>query len=168
VGRIADVPAEMTEGEAGWLRRVLLALVALGSIGLVVELILLEHYDSAWQWTPIALLGVMLPVTLVVWLRPGRVVLRVFQAGMALFVAAGLLGLWLHYRGNVEFERERDAALSGWALFWEAMRGATPALAPAALTQLGLLGLAFAHRHPVIHRPPTVRSRADDHTGERS
>jgi hypothetical protein len=161
------VPAEVTEGEPGWLRRVLLALVLLGIVGLVIELILLEHYDSAWQWTPIVLLGVMLPVTILVWLRPGRAILRVFQGGMTLFVVTGLLGLWLHYRGNVEFELERDAALSGWALFWEAMRGATPALAPAALTQLGVLGLAFAHRHPAIH-PPVVRTRAADHARETS
>ena len=158
----------MTGGEAGWLRRVLLALVLLGIAGLVVELILLEHYDSGWQWIPIVLLGVMLPVTMLVWLRPRRAALRVFQAGMSLFVVAGLLGLWLHYRGNVEFELERDATLSGWPLFWEAIRGATPALAPAALTQLGLLGLAFAHRHPAIHPPPIVRTTADDHTQESS
>ena len=154
-------------GEAGWLRRVVLVLVLLGIVGLVVELILLEHYDDPWQWTPLVLLGVMLPVTVLVLLRPGHVAIRVFQAGMALFVLAGLLGLWLHYSGNVEFELERDAALSGWALFWDAMRGATPALAPAALTQLGLLGLAFAHRHPAIHRPPIV-PRPDAHTPETS
>lgn len=158
----------MTGEEVGWLRRAILALVLLGIAGLVVELILLEHYESAWQWTPIVLLALMLPVTLVSWVRPGRIVLRVFQAGMALFVVAGLIGLWLHYRGNVEFELERDATLSGWALFWEALRGATPALAPAALTQLGLLGLAFAHRHPAIHRPPIVRRTADGHTRETS
>lgn len=134
--------------------------------GLLVELILLEHYDSAWQWTPLVLLGALLIVTLVVWARPNRIVIRLFQGGMLLSVVAGFVGLWLHYRGNVEFELERDASLTGFALLWEALRGATPALAPAAMTQLGLLGLAYAYRHPAIHRQPTVRGPADEHTRE--
>jgi hypothetical protein len=152
--------------EEGWLRRAVLALVLLSIAGLLVELILLEHYDSAWQWTPLVLLGVVLTVTIVVWVRPSRVVLRLFQGGMLLSAVAGLLGLWLHYRGNVEFELERDASLHGFALLWEALRGATPALAPAAMTQLGLLGLAYAHRHPAIYRPAAVRGRAGEHTEE--
>jgi len=58
----------------------------------------------------------------------------------------------LHYRGNVEFERERDPSLSGLALVWEALRGATPSLAPGAMAQLGLLGLAITWRHPAARR----------------
>jgi hypothetical protein len=72
---------------------------------------------------------------------------------MALCVVAGAVGVWLHYRGNVEWELERDASLGGVRLFWEAIRGATPALAPGALSQLGLLGLAYAHRHPALAVP---------------
>jgi hypothetical protein len=71
---------------------------------------------------------------------------------MGLYVAAGVLGVYLHLRGNFEFERERDPSLGGSALLWEAMRGATPALAPGALAQLGLVGLAFAFRHPALRR----------------
>ena len=40
------------------------------------------------------------------------------------------------------------------ALFWKAMAAKTPpALAPGAMTQLGLLGLAYAFRHPALGRP---------------
>jgi hypothetical protein len=40
--------------------------------------------------------------------------------------------------------------LAGWELFKEAMTGATPALAPGAMVQLGLIGLAWSYRHPAL------------------
>jgi hypothetical protein len=71
---------------------------------------------------------------------------------MLALVAGGVAGLWLHYRANVEFEREISPSLTGPALFWKAIQGASPpSLAPAALIHLGLLGLAFTYRHP-MHR----------------
>jgi hypothetical protein len=45
--------------------------------------------------------------------------------------------------------------VTGWPLFWEAIRGATPALAPGAMVQLGLIGLAFTIRHPALRGPLT-------------
>ena len=132
------------------LRRVLLALVLAGAGGLALELLLLEHYDSPWQWAPLALLALVLLVGGAVALRPGRRLLRAFQGLMALCAAAGALGVYLHYRGNVEFELESDPSLGGLTLFWLAVRGATPALAPAALAQVGLLGLLYTFRHPAL------------------
>jgi hypothetical protein len=63
---------------------------------------------------------------------------------MTLFVLAGILGIFLHYQGNVEFELEQNPGASRWALFREAVQGATPALAPGVMVQLGLLGLLYA------------------------
>ena len=60
---------------------------------------------------------------------------------MGAFVVSGALGLWLHHRANVEFERELAPDRAGVDLFWTAIRGASPpALAPATLIHLGLLG----------------------------
>ena len=140
------------DGEAGPLRRLLLGLVLLGMAGLLAELVLLEHTESAWQWVPLAALGPGFACAAAVAVRPSPRTLRPFQAVMALFVAAGALGVYLHFRGNVEWELESDASLRGTALFWAALHGATPALAPGALAQLGLLGLALAHRHPALRR----------------
>jgi hypothetical protein len=139
--------------QAGPLRRALLVVVLVGAAGLLAELALLEHYDSAWQWAPLALLGVVLGIAGALAWRPTRGVLRCFRALMALCVVAGAVGVYLHYRGNVEFELEREPALGGLALLWAAVRGATPALAPGALAQLGLVGLAYAFRHPLLRRP---------------
>ena len=142
----------------GPLRRMLLGLVFLGAVGLLVELGLLEHFDSATQWIPLALLVVVVGAVVAVYVRGGRGTVRFFQGVMALCVVTGVIGVYLHYRGNVEFELERDGSLHGLHLFWEAIRGATPALAPGALSQLGLLGLAYTFRHPAFRAPITSLS----------
>ena len=139
------------------LRRLLLVIVVVGALGLEAELLLLEHYESAWQFTPLVLLGVVLVSALLVWRRPSPATVRFFQAVMVLCVAAGAVGVFLHYDGNVEFELEREPLLRGLALFWEAARGATPALAPGAMAQLGLLGLVYSYRHPALRRVPPAQ-----------
>jgi len=128
----------------------LLALLGIATAGTGTELVLLEHYEDPWQWTPLVLLAVGLLVTAAVLVRPRARVLRVFQGVMLLFVAAGLLGLYLHYDGNVEFELEMVPELAGFELFWKSVRGATPALAPGTMIQLGLLGLIAIWRHPLL------------------
>ena len=147
-----------TSPDGGTLRPLLLALVGIGAAGLEVELLLLKHYDSAWQFTPLVLLGIVLVAAALVWRRPSPRTVRFFQATMLLCVAAGVVGLFLHYRGNVEFELERESSLHGFRLFWKAVRGATPALAPGAMAQLGLLGLVYGYRHPALRRDPPVQS----------
>jgi hypothetical protein len=145
----ADGPAVgSADGSAAPIRRLLTGVVLVGTLGLTVELLLLEHWDSPWQWAPLALLTAALGATLAAWRRPGPRTLRLLRGVMAVCVAAGALGVWLHYDGNAEFERERDPSIGGVALFREAITGATPALAPGALAQLGLLGLLLAYRHP--------------------
>jgi hypothetical protein len=139
------------------LRPWLLAIIAIGAVGLLAELLLLEHYESGWQWTPLVLLGVTLVAAGFVARRPSRASVRFFQTVMWLCVAAGAVGVFLHYDGNVEFELEREP-LRGWRLFWEAIRGATPALAPGALAQLGLLGLVYTFRHPALRRDSPAQS----------
>src|SRR5205085_8807415 len=91
-------------------------------------------------------------VTAVVYFRPTSGALRVFQGLMLIYLVIGVLGVYLHFRGNVEFVLERYPTLGGLQLVWKALRGATPALAPGALAQLGLLGLIYGYRHPALAR----------------
>ena len=72
---------------------------------------------------------------------------------------SGMIGLYLHYRGNVEFELEMYPSIRGFELFWKSITGATPALAPATMLLLGLIGLAYSYQHPSRKRaakPGTV------------
>ena len=132
------------------LRQLLLALVLIGIVGLEIELALLNHAESVTQWIPHVALLVGLLVTGIIQVRPTAGGLKAFQAVMAAFLVVGALGVYLHLRGNIEFALERDPSLSGLGLIWKALRGATPALAPGALAQLGLLGLLYTYKHPVV------------------
>ena len=125
-------------------RRVILVILLVGMVGILIELLLLEHFEDTLQILPLGLLG--LGLVSVVWhaRSPHRTSTRAVRTIMVLFLVSGALGVFLHYRGNVEFERERRPQAGGWALFREAMMGATPALAPGAMIQLGLLGLLYA------------------------
>jgi len=134
------------------LRQLVLAIILLGTVGLVAELLLIDHIESWQQWIPLIALSAGFASTIWVAVRPGPASLRFFQAVMAVFVVAGIAGLYLHYVGNVEFAIERDSSLTGVRLAWKALRGATPALAPGALAQLGLLGLAYTYTHPAKRR----------------
>ena len=145
------------------LRRWLFVLLAITLLGLSAELLLLDHRESLTQWIPFGVLAVGLGATLVVAVRASRLTIQLLRGVMVLFVATGLLGLYLHYRGNVAFELEMSPALQGWELFRKALSGATPTLAPGAMAQLGLLGLLFTYRHPVLDVPGAI---TDDGTGE--
>jgi hypothetical protein len=136
------------------LRQLLLLLVIVGAGGLLVELMLLKHYDGVWQVTPLVLLLAAFATAIAAWRWPVPRVLKLFGATMGLCVIGGLLGLILHYRGNMDWALERDPTLTGLPLAWKVLRGATPALAPGALAQLGLLGLIYLYRHPALERGP--------------
>jgi hypothetical protein len=138
------------------LRQALVALLLVGMLGLVVELLLLEHVEPGWQWAPFAVLALGVASGAALLRRPGARTVRLFRLAMAAFVVAGALGVYLHLLGNVEFEREHDPTVGGLALVWRALRGATPSLAPGNMAHLGLLGLLAVWRHPARRAtPPT-------------
>ena len=138
------------EVRSGMLRRILLGLLAFSMVGTGAELLLLEHFESITQWIPLAAFALALPAAAAVLVRPSRATIRTLQVVMLAFIAAGGVGLFLHYRGNVEFALETYPGMKGWELVREALTGATPALAPGTMIQLGLLGLAATFRHPAL------------------
>lgn len=132
------------------LRRGLLALLAFGSAGILVELVLLEHYEEPFQYTPLVLLVLTLVSIIWHWLDGQKRSLRAFQIVMLLLIIAGTVGITLHFYGNVEFEKELNPDSAGLEFWVEVLRGATPTLAPGTLVQFGLLGLLYAYRHPAL------------------
>jgi hypothetical protein len=140
------------------LRGLLLITLLLGIAGTGIELLLLDHTEGFWQLAPLALLGVALLVLTwhLIARSPGSV--RVVQLLMLAFILSGFAGLFLHYSGNVEFERELHTAAAGFELFREALKGATPTLAPGTMIQLGLVGLVYTYRHPALAARGTAGS----------
>lgn len=135
------------------MRASLLGILLLGLVGTGVELLLLGHTEDVWQWVPLVLIALCLLVLAWHIVAPGARSVRALQGTMLLFLASGVAGVLLHYRGNVEFEREMQPSLAGLKLFFGAMAGATPALAPGTMVQLALVGLASTYRHPALTSP---------------
>lgn len=135
------------------LRRVLLGILLLGMAGTATELLLLKHDEDATQLIPLILLGCGFAA--VAWnaLARTRLSLVALQILMVLFIASGALGIVFHYQANVEFQLEVDEQLAGSKLLWAVLQAKTPpALAPAVMAQLGLIGLAYAYRYPAVAR----------------
>jgi hypothetical protein len=140
------------------IRTLLLALLTLGMLGTAADLLLLQHYEDFWQTPPLVLISVALVLLALIWTGASRGALVTFACLMSLFIMSGIAGILLHYSGNLEFQREIDPAQHGWPLFMAVMRAkAPPALAPAVMIQLGLLGLLYVYRHPALTSaaPPT-------------
>lgn len=134
------------------LRRLLLGLLLAGLAGTTVDLLLLGHYEHSLQLIPLGMIALAVCASLGLAVAgrtapPAAVVVRLFQTAMVLLIVTGIVGIVLHYRANMEFKLEMDPSLSGLALFSTVVRAkAPPALAPATLVLLGLLGLTCAFR----------------------
>ena len=128
----------------------LMVLFLVGAVGTGVELWLLEHTEDYWQWVPLVLLGLSVVVVGLVAATRRAWALRTFQGVAALMVVSAGIGVWQHYSGNTEFELEMYPSRRGWELFWESLKGATPALAPGMMLHLGLLGFLTTFKHPAF------------------
>jgi hypothetical protein len=142
------------------LRRSILAVFVLGVVGSCAELLLLGHDEDLKQFIPLVLFAVALAGLAWIAATGARRAFLVFRGTMALFIVAGLLGSWLHFKANREFQLEVDPSLTGWALLTEALQAKSPpALAPGVMVQFGLLGLAWTFRHPQLDpTEPSIRS----------
>jgi hypothetical protein len=135
------------------IRTCLLGIIVLVMFGTAADLLLLKHYESGWQLAPLVLIGAGVCTAAACAYRGTPAALVAWRLLMVLFMAAGVLGILLHYSGNVEFQKEVDPSLSGWPLLVKVLTAkAPPALAPAVMVQVGLLGLLYTYRHPALSR----------------
>ena len=129
-------------------RRFLGVILFVGMSGTAVELLLLKHDEDWIQLVPLVLLAAGLVAVASHVMRGTAATAGAVRTTMVAFVAAGLAGLYFHYRANVEFQLESDPGLAGRALLMKALEAkAPPALAPGVMIQLGLLGLAYTFRY---------------------
>ena len=149
----------------GLLRRVLLGIFLLGMAGTSVELLLLAHTEDITQLIPLSLIAAAYLTLAWHWSRQSRLSIITFQSLMALFIVSGILGVYFHYTANAEFQLEVEPGLGKGKLLWKALQAKTPpALAPGVMAQLGLIGLAYAYRHPAVARlgHPLEENREDE------
>src|SRR5262245_8452882 len=112
--------------EVAVIRRVIFGVLLLGIVGLMAELLLLGHYEGFTQWIPLLVraagLGVLaLASAYARWWTRG-----VLSLVMVSFIATGLLGVYFHFNGSREFQREMDPTMSGVTLMWHVLRAKSP------------------------------------------
>jgi len=148
------------------LRRFILAILLLGLLGVGAELLLVGHTEEPTQWVPLILIALAFVVLGWHAVSRGTAPVRVWQALMVLFMISGVVGTGLHWNGKMEFKKESNPSLTGITLFREAMKSESPpALAPGVMIQIGLLGLAYAFRHPALvprSKHPSSNSGEDE------
>jgi hypothetical protein len=144
------MPQTSSAATLATLRVVLRGVLLVGVFGTAADLLLIGHDEDVLQLIPLAALAASAVTTL--WMiatRPAGVTAaaRIFQAAMALQIAAGAAGSVLHYRANMEFKLEMDPSMRGFALFSSVMQAKSPpALAPGTMVLLGFVGLASTFR----------------------
>ena len=123
--------------------RLLTLVLLIGVVGTLLDLLLLGHVEGWQQLVPVVLLGAGVIVTGWHLGSDSSVSLRAVRGLGVLHILSGLLGLWFHYAGNLEFEREMSPDAAGWPLVKAVMTGATPALAPGTMVWFGALALVI-------------------------
>jgi DNA-binding winged helix-turn-helix (wHTH) protein len=157
-----------TAGTAGQLRDCLVALAALNTVGVAVELATLRHWQSAVQlipWGALALLGCSIGLLL---LRPSRQTLRtvrILSAGVGATAALGVIEhVAANYRAGPLYYGHTWATTPAAARLWAALTktvGSAPSFAPAVLGFAALCLWFATLRHPLLNADapaPVIRT----------
>ncbi len=113
------------------------------SVGIALELYLLDHYEDALQLIPILCISCSLLVVVMLWFSRSHLLLLIFKCLLVLSVGSGLYGTFLHLKANYEFESEMNSKADFSELLVESFSGALPALAPGSMILFALIGYAY-------------------------
>ncbi|HEX2619849.1 MAG TPA: hypothetical protein VHL11_06875, partial [Phototrophicaceae bacterium] len=108
------------------------------------------HVKETLQLIPFGLCFLGFLAVTAVLLRPQRLTILVLRITMVGVAAGSLLGMYLHLKTNLDFELEiRPNAAIGDVLM-EALKGASPLLAPGILALVAVLAIAATYYHPAL------------------
>ena len=131
-------------------RRILLITVISAIIAVEIELLLLDHVKPIMQLVPVFLMAAGLLAIIWYGFTRSRESMKAFQIMMILSIATGLLGIFVHLGFSATDAIKKDKTLQGMPLIRAALTGVAPPFAPAALIQIGLVGVAYTFRHPAL------------------
>lgn len=130
----------------------MLLLAALVFATTPAELVLVEHYGDWAQVVPLVLCGLGLLAVAVLWRRPRRRAVLAARGIAAAVVAGTLYGVYEHVEANLGFELEVNVGSTVGDVFFDALGGVSPLLAPGILAFAALLVLIATYRHPALTR----------------
>lgn len=125
------------------LPKLLLATLMFMSLGTVLELYLIDHFEDILQLIPIVCISISLVIVLLYKVKQLKWLESVFRVMLILCALSGLFGAYLHLKANYEFEMEMKSTASTWTLLVESLSGALPALAPGSMILFALIGYAY-------------------------
>lgn len=125
------------------LGRVLMVTLLFMMLGTAMELYLLDHYEDTLQLIPLLCIGLSLLVFIVLFFKKTKSLRLIFQILMGLTALSGILGAYLHFQANYEFEQEMKPTAGTWDLLTESLSGALPTLAPGSMIVLALIGYSY-------------------------
>ncbi len=106
--------------------------------GMLADLLLIEHFESFWQFVPVIFLTVTSFGYYVISRGTGFLLFRVW---MYVGILSGAVGIFMHVKNNWEFATELHSDMKGWALIVEVATGAIPVISPGFLIPIAMLGL---------------------------
>lgn len=127
------------------LRTFLLRLAAVLLVGSIVELVLAEHTESPSQLAAFALCGFGLLALAAVWVWPCHRTVLALRIAMAVVAFGSLVGVGLHFWGNLELGRETQPNADPASLLVIALTGGVPLLAPGILAVSATLAIAATY-----------------------
>lgn len=134
------------------LRRFLLGLAAFICVGTMVELVLAGHWEGLVQLLPFLLAGASLVVIGAVLINPKQGWLRLLRGITVITLAGSLFGVFEHLEHNIEFALEIRPNAAVGDVFFEALAGGNPLLAPGILAFMAVLALAATYYHPALQK----------------
>ncbi len=140
---IALMPEQTNFTQRFNVKQLIVAALLFMTLGTLLELYLLDHYEDTLQLIPMLCIGAAIFVVGLLFLKRTRFVIGLFKGVLVLTALSGVYGAFLHLRANYEFELEMRPTAEGWDLFVESLSGALPALAPGSMIVLALIGYSY-------------------------
>ena len=128
------------------LNRILSFSFLAGSFGILLDLLLMSHYEGYSQSIPILLLSLSSIIFLANLSLRTKWLFKTFKYTLVILTVCALSGVYFHFAGKAAFKTEIDPSLDGWNLILTCITGHSlpPVLAPGSIILVALFGYAWA------------------------
>ncbi len=158
-GALRAAEPASTDTSGARVRRWLIVLAAIGTIGTTLELVLLRHWDDGLQVIPFVALGALGVAIVLVARRPTAWSIRVARILTGAVLVTAAIGVFVHIRANYETAPLDFRYTDSWPTTSEPVRwllaatdtvGPSPSLAPLAMAFVALVLLLATIDHPAL------------------
>ena len=125
------------------LKKVIVLAFLFMTIGTLLELYLLNHYENILQLIPVFCIAIALISSMFIYFRRSKASFNIFKIVLFLTSISGISGVFFHLQANYGFEQEIKPTANFWELFLESISGAFPVLAPLSMVVLALIGYSY-------------------------